>query len=256
MENRTIFLSHSHKDIDKVRTIRNLLESLEYEPLLFYLKCLDDNNDQLEEFIQKEIESRNIFIYCKSSNSESSPWVQKELDYIRTFDSKRLYSIDIEKPLRFTLVDLLQSLTEIIKRNRVFISCPHGEPERSFGDEIEKLLNENGYEIFRYKKIVESEIDEHQKNLLESINSGIFLPIISDKSLSSNYCLREIHTAFSKYRGESEHPPVVPIYYNISKREACMKVQELSMYYGLEISKGSSLSEKDKVFLLKQIKKA
>ena len=65
MENRTIFLSHSHKDIDKVRTIRNLLESLEYEPLLFYLKCLDDNNDQLEEFIQKEIESRNIYILQK-----------------------------------------------------------------------------------------------------------------------------------------------------------------------------------------------
>ena len=154
------------------------------------------------------------------------------------------------------MVDLLQSLTEIIKRNRVFISCPHGEPEKSFGDEIEKLLNENGYEIFRYKKIVESEIDEHQKNLLEAINSGIFLPIISDKSLTSGYCLREIHTAFEKYRGESETPPIVPIYYNISKREACFKIRELSMYYGLEVEKGSYLTEKDQKFLLKQIKKA
>ena len=88
METRTIFLSHSHKDIDKVRTIRNLLESIDYEPLLFYLKCLDDNNDRLEEFIEKEIESRNIFIYCKSSNSEKSVWVQKELEYIRAFDAK------------------------------------------------------------------------------------------------------------------------------------------------------------------------
>lgn len=255
METRTIFLSHSHKDIDKVRTIRNLLESIDYEPLLFYLKCLDDNNDQLEEFIEKEIESRNIFIYCKSSNSEKSTWVQKELEYIRAFDSKRLYTIDIEKPLKFTLVDLLQSLTEIIKRNRVFISCPHAEPERTFGDEVEALLNDNGYETFRYKKLIESEVEDHQKNLLESINSGIFLPIISVNSLTSMYCLNEIQTALYKYRG-GDTPPIVPIYYNVRKSDACQKIPGLAMYYGLETGADKPFTEADKDFILRQIKRA
>ena len=44
----TIFLSHSHKDYEKVRKIRDILEMLECEPLIFFLKCLDDQNAELE----------------------------------------------------------------------------------------------------------------------------------------------------------------------------------------------------------------
>ena len=64
MKRISAFLSHSSKDIDKVRQIRDILEVLDYEPLLFHLKCLDDDNDDLETFIKKEIESRNIFMLC------------------------------------------------------------------------------------------------------------------------------------------------------------------------------------------------
>ena len=95
MSRKTVFLSHSSKDIEKVRQIRDILEALDYEPLLFHLKCLDDDNENLETFIKKEIEARNVFIYCKSENSDSSPWVQKELEYIKSFDTKRLFTIDI-----------------------------------------------------------------------------------------------------------------------------------------------------------------
>ena len=79
----TIFLSHSHKDLEKVRKLREILESLDYEPLIFFLKCLDDSNEELEDFIKREIDARNLFIYCKSKNAEDSIWVQKELEYIR-----------------------------------------------------------------------------------------------------------------------------------------------------------------------------
>ena len=85
MQHKTIFLSHSSKDIDKVRKIRDVLEALDFQPLMFYLKCLDDDNQNLEAFIKKEIEARNIFIYCKSEHSEKSVWVQKELEYIKSF---------------------------------------------------------------------------------------------------------------------------------------------------------------------------
>lgn len=89
MSRKTIFLSHSSKDIDKVRKIRDILESLEYEPLLFHMKCLDDDNETLEDFIKREIDARNIFVYYKSKNSESSIWVQKELSYIKESSNKR-----------------------------------------------------------------------------------------------------------------------------------------------------------------------
>ena len=62
----TIFLSHSHKDEEKVRRIRDVLETLDCEPLMFFLKCLDDNNDELEDFIKREICARNIFCTAKA----------------------------------------------------------------------------------------------------------------------------------------------------------------------------------------------
>lgn len=39
-----IFLSHSNKDFDKVRCVRNALEEREFRPLMFFLKCVDDDS--------------------------------------------------------------------------------------------------------------------------------------------------------------------------------------------------------------------
>ena len=117
----TIFLSHSHQDEETVRKIRDVLEILNCEPLIFFLKCLDDNNTELEDFIKREIEARNIFLYCKSRNAEHSVWVQKDLAYIKSFDEKRLYEIDIENGFESGIVNLLICIQNIIKNNKVFI---------------------------------------------------------------------------------------------------------------------------------------
>ena len=107
------------------RKLRDILEYLECEPLLFYLKCLDDNDTELQTFIKREIEARNIFLYCKSHNSESSSWVKKELDYIKSFDSNRLYTIDIDKNLTHGMIGLLQTIIDIVQGNQIFISYSH-----------------------------------------------------------------------------------------------------------------------------------
>lgn len=62
MDKLTIFLSHSHKDIEKVRKIRDLFELLGCEPLIFYLKCLDNDDDHLQDFIKKKLK-HEIFFY-------------------------------------------------------------------------------------------------------------------------------------------------------------------------------------------------
>jgi len=119
MRNKTtIFLSHSSKDLEKVRNIRNVFEVLNCDALIFYLKCLDDGNPNLEQFIKDEIEARNIFVYCKSANAEASPWVQKELEYIKSLSGKLLYILDIEKDFAVQLISLLSSILEIIKNTR------------------------------------------------------------------------------------------------------------------------------------------
>ncbi len=190
MSAKTIFLSHSSKDIEKVRKIRDILEALEYEPLLFHMKCLDDNNETLEDFIKKEIDARNIFVYCKSKNSENSIWVKKELDYIKNSSSKRLYEIDIEKPLSETLVDFLHTLADIIKKNKVFISCSHAD--RLLSDIITTLLEKRGYDVIRYNTYKLEECEQHESDINSIAKNGIFLPIITKNFLQSVYCMSEI----------------------------------------------------------------
>lgn len=190
MSKKTIFLSHSSKDIDKVRKIRDILEALEYEPLLFHMKCLDDDNETLEDFIKKEIDARNIFVYCKSKNSESSIWVQKELAYIKESSNKRLYEIDIEKPLSETLVDFLHTLANIIKKNKVFISCSHAD--RIISDIITSLLEKSGYEVIQYNTYKQEECEQHEYDIISISKNGIFLPIITKNFLKSVYCMSEI----------------------------------------------------------------
>lgn len=74
-----IFVSHSHKDLEKVRELRNELERQGANPLLFYLKCLDDDNALLPELIEGEIHSRDFFILCDSSNARQSKYVLQEI---------------------------------------------------------------------------------------------------------------------------------------------------------------------------------
>lgn len=251
MERKTIFLSHSNKDIEKVRKIRNILESLEYEPLLFYLKCLDDDNNTLEEFIEKEIEARNCFIYCQSENSEKSAWVQKELEYIRNFDSKRLFTINIDKPLQQTFVQLLQSITNIIKKNRVFISCSHAEPDKTFGNFIEKVLIQNGYDVVRFKMIDTQKDDMHKECLTEA---GIFIPIISRNSLASAYCKSEVETVLYSVENQNTDNIIFPIYYCISESLALNFLPtSLSTFQGLTANHTDSLSDDDTAALLKAL---
>mgnify|MGYP000774152934 FL=1 len=66
-----IFISHSHLDIDIVRRIRNKLEDRGFEPLMFFLKCLNDDNE-IESLIKREINEREWFIYVESDNAANS----------------------------------------------------------------------------------------------------------------------------------------------------------------------------------------
>ena len=83
--NAWVFVSHSNKDFAKIIKVRNKLESLKYKPLLFFLKCLEDDTEILE-LIKREIKARDRFILCDSPNSRSSKWVQKEIEYIKSLN--------------------------------------------------------------------------------------------------------------------------------------------------------------------------
>ena len=112
-----VFISHSHQDIQAVRKIRNYLEKLGFEPLMFYLKCLSDENE-IEELIKREIDEREWFIYADSHNARASRWVQTERDYIETLGGKKVFTINLREDLESQLADL----DHIARQMKVFIS--------------------------------------------------------------------------------------------------------------------------------------
>ena len=76
-----VFLSHSNKDFEKVRVVRNLLEEQSYKPIMFFLKALNDD-DEIDSLIKREIDARQLFILCDSDNARKSKWVNEEVKYI------------------------------------------------------------------------------------------------------------------------------------------------------------------------------
>lgn len=179
----TIFLSHSHKDEEKVRKIRDVFEILDCEPLIFFLKCLDDNNTELEDFIKREIEARNIFLYCKSENAEKSEWVQKELEYIKSLDEKRLYEIDIDKEFSLGIIKILSCIQDIIKSNKVFIVG--SEKDRALIKKISDYLRNKGMVVIGEDKNKINYFNAIERNVEEVSKEGKFLIICTDNLLKS-----------------------------------------------------------------------
>lgn len=206
-EKLTIFLCHSSQDIEKVRKIRDILEYLECEPIVFFLKCLDDDDANLEEFLKKEIEARNIFLYCKSSNAENSKWVQKELEFIQAYDKARCYELDIENNFSLNIISFLSALSEILRHNRIVVSYTPSEHE--VGDRITDFCRSLGFKaksIYEMRKEIYSFTDSHklsdemvQREVDNYVNEGVFIWLISPSSAkkSSNYNL------FPEYAYES-----------------------------------------------------
>jgi hypothetical protein len=86
-----IFVSYSNHDLAKARLIRNRLEELQSEPILFFLKGLSPADEpELKALIHKEIEARDFFLLLDSHSAQASRWVQEENAY-REAQKKTLF---------------------------------------------------------------------------------------------------------------------------------------------------------------------
>lgn len=111
-----VFLSHSNKDYEKVRQVRNVLEEQSLRPLMFFLHCLNDD-DEIDSLIKREIDCRTRFILCDSENARSSKWVQKEVAYIKS-QNRICETIDLSK----SMDEIMETLQDFINKTRIFIS--------------------------------------------------------------------------------------------------------------------------------------
>ena len=200
-----IFISHSHLDIQKVRIIRNTLEENGYEPLCFYLKCLNDN-DEIEGLIKREIDSRDIFLYIESENSKNSGWVQKERNYINNCKNKTIYKIVLKEN-----TDLKKETEEILRKTRVFISYSIFD-EFAYKILKEKLINQD-LKVFDFKSAFSSNADIFARRIVESIKfaskEGCFVLIISENGVQSAHVRKELEFALKYSEEENTIIPIV-----------------------------------------------
>ena len=187
-----IFLSHSSEDFNKVRKIRNYLEEKSYRPLMFYLKCLE-SDEEIYDLITREIDVRTRFILCDSENARSSDWVKKEMDYISNQNP----------PRSFLRIDLSQAddvihrqLDSYVNQTNIYISCT-----RNHNDLFRKIrLRLNKYDLNvlpdldsccsgnSFAQVIEEQISH-------AANNGYYVFLCSNDIINSSFVEEEFKLA-------------------------------------------------------------
>ena len=203
--NGYVFVSHNHKDIKIVRSIRNQLEQGGFEPILFYLKCMDTENADtqlLKQLIHHEIEVRKWFLYIDSINARQSKWVQDELEYIRSNSGDHVIkSIDInnmnESEIRSEIAKMMQAI-----RFFLVYSMPEYELVRSFADDLSandlQISSLIGGSIYSWKA------EARRKMRFAAENGGIIF-------FASEHSLRSINIRYMISYAKKIGAHIIPI---------------------------------------------
>ena len=193
-----IFISHSHLDIEIVRKIRNQLESQGFDPLMFYLKCLNDD-DEIESLIKREINAREWFIYVESENSVKSHWVQSERAYIAQLSGKKIFTIDVNQ-------DISKQLEKITKQLKIYISYSH--KDRPVYEAIKRALLKRDFLVFDdYDIPIGVDWKTHIiTGIAEAVRNGFVLLLYTEDASNSEWIQKEIAYA------EAAKGKIIPIY--------------------------------------------
>ncbi|OUO18397.1 hypothetical protein B5F90_10070 [Alistipes sp. An31A] len=204
-----VFLSHSHLDYEKVRTVRNLLEQEGYRPLMFFLKCLE--NEKYEELtktlIKEEIDSRQRFILCASEHAKTSDWVKFEINHI--VSTNRPYEIiELDAPIEAQML----AVKNFKRRSTVFISAP-----RQLDALVQMTihaLKKNDFQMFYDKYDLMEGADfasEIKQQLRKSSDNGYVLIFIDENLKENSFQYFEIQCAM-KINHSMQEQRVIPIW--------------------------------------------
>lgn len=191
-----VFLSHSNKDYEKVREIRNLLEEQKFRPLMFFLNCLNDD-DEIDSLIKREIDSRKRFILCDSPNAQSSKWVQKEVDYIKS-KQRYYYTLNLSEPSE----KIAQSILQFARESTVYIS--YSRKDEVLYEQLRTMLHDDlDLRVFDYKKHDFTSSDasfaaQTEEIIDKSLINGYVIFIITDNFLRSPRCRHELEYVLQK----------------------------------------------------------
>lgn len=190
-----VFISHSRKDMDAVRALRNELERAGFDPLCFYLKCMElcDSDPALEEelrsLLRREIDAREWFVYVNSKNAEDSSWVAYERSCVARDPSKKVIRLDLQR-------ETPEAAKKILRNMRVYISCHYGDRELA-GRIARKLAQKDLQAAFDPDAAAPLTVGmtETESAVFQASQEGLVLAILSEKALQSAYVIRELEYA-------------------------------------------------------------
>ena len=217
-----IFVSHSHKDLAKVRRVRNALEERGHNPLLFFLKCLGDNSE-VDDLIRREIEARTWFILCDSPNAKASKWVQAETEIIKDLEGKVFVVVDLDEDFE----KQLQEIESISKRASVFIS--YARSDQAIAQSVGSALRAQDYAVFAEDEDLSWELTynprvvgslegqdwastiEERIRGATATEEGFFLVLLSPDAVRSHFVRRELRVALDAAEERGRTTNIVPV---------------------------------------------
>ena len=223
-----IFLSHSNEDYEKVRRVRNILEEMDMRPLMFFLKCLNDN-DEIEDLIKREIKARTRFLLCNSDNARKSNWVAKEINYIT----------ELQKPYDVIEISeneesLREQLKNCFRRDHIFISYPK-ELYTAINIVQNRLSKYDFCTTFinKFDIIPDIPLIEYiKRNIEKAVDNGKFITILSHHSLPKEKVSQfELQQALEL---ASNRNAILPIYLDEISKEYFSPT--LSSYDSIDLS--------------------
>jgi hypothetical protein len=223
-----VFISHSSKDFDYVRTVRDYLEDSGFSTLMIYLKSLDDpaKELQMKQILKWEIEVRNIFVLCESKDALKSPWVKWEINHVESLTDKIVAKIDIDK-LKYKKCTELSKLDDLM--NSATIYSIYSRDDKNRVNMILDRLNSIGFRIF--EDTVSMKLgDNISSKLNSSINAitdkGVILIFLSRNAMNSKWFWKEKQMALN------ERAFIVPIILDdvdLSNFPAFTRVQSINL---------------------------
>lgn len=186
-----VFISHSSKDFESVRLVRNALEKKGYRPILLYLKCMDNENE-IDALLKREIDARHWFILCDSPNAQASKYVQSEVKYIRsrhrTYDIIDINKINISNPdIEDEVLNLLRPFQQ---KKSIFLN--YSIKDNEFAAILAEKLRSIGFTVFN-----EDSINQLTKSEEIFQKVGCVISLITPDWANSAFAIREVESVYS-----------------------------------------------------------
>lgn len=198
--NGWVFISHSSKDFEYVRTVRDYLEDSGFSTLMLYLKSLDDpsKEKQMKEILKWEIDARNIFVLCESIDALKSSWVKWEIDYVEGLTNKIVTKIDIDK-LKYKKCTELSKLDNLMNNSTIY--SIYSREDKNRVNLILDKLNSIGFRIFEdtvSMKLGSNISDKLNSSINAIAEKGVVLIFLSENAINSNWFWKEKQMALNE----------------------------------------------------------